>query len=93
MNCNYILLLDFITKLNELNEKLNKKEPNAIILVQARLYRAKSLVDTCVTVALLSVAILPQSEISYYIDLIGSVIVALYLMWCGIKTIYERAKG
>ncbi|MBQ8727948.1 MAG: cation transporter [Oscillospiraceae bacterium] len=72
---------------------LNKKEPNAIILVQARLYRAKSLVDTCVTVALLSVAILPQSEISYYIDLIGSVIVALYLMWCGIKTIYERAKG
>lgn len=72
---------------------LNKKEPNAIILVQARLYRAKSLVDTCVTVALLSVAILPQSEISYYIDLIGSVIVALYLMWCGVKTIYERAKG
>lgn len=72
---------------------LNKKEPNAIILVQARLYRAKSLVDTCVTVALLSVALMPQSEISYYIDLIGSVIVALYLMWCGIKTIYERAKG
>ena len=72
---------------------LNKKEPNAIILVQARLYRAKSLVDTCVTVALLSVALMPKSEISYYIDLIGSVIVALYLMWCGIKTIYERAKG
>lgn len=72
---------------------LNKKELNAIILVQARLYRAKSLVDTCVTVALLSVAILPKSEISYYIDLIGSVIVALYLMWCGIKTIYERVKG
>lgn len=72
---------------------LNKKEPNAIILVQARLYRAKSLVDTCVTVALLSVALMPQSNISYYIDLIGSVIVALYLMWCGIKTIYERAKG
>lgn len=72
---------------------LNKKEPNAIILVQARLYRAKSLVDTCVTVALLSVALMPKSEISYYIDLIGSVIVAFYLMWCGIKTIYERAKG
>ena len=35
MNCNYILLLDFITKLNELNEKLNeftaKYMDNAIV--------------------------------------------------------------
>lgn len=72
--------------------KLNKAEPNAIIAVQARLYRAKSLVDSCVTIALLSVAIFPESSVSYYLDLIGSVIVALYLIWCGIQTIAERLR-
>ena len=72
--------------------KLNRQEPNAIIAVQARLYRAKSLVDSCVTIALLSVALLPESPISYYLDLVGSVIVALYLIWCGIQTIFERLK-
>jgi len=72
--------------------KLNRKEPNAILAVQARLYRAKSLVDSCVTIALLSVALFPDSSVSYYLDLIGSVIVALYLIWCGIQTIAERLK-
>lgn len=72
--------------------KLNKQEPNAILAVQARLYRAKSLVDSCVTIALLSVALFPESQVSYYLDLIGSVIVALYLIWCGIQTILERIK-
>lgn len=72
--------------------KLNKQEPNAILAVQARLYRAKSLVDTCVTIALLSVVLFPTSALSYYLDLIGSVIVALYLIWCGIQTIFERIK-
>lgn len=72
--------------------KLNKQEPNAIIAVQARLYRAKSLVDSCVTIALLSVALFPKSTISYYLDFIGSIIVALYLIWCGIQTIAERLK-
>lgn len=70
--------------------KLNKAEPNAIIAVQARLYRAKSLVDSCVSIALLSVALFPTSPVSYYLDFIGSVIVAAYLVWCGIKTIRER---
>ena len=72
--------------------KLNKQEPNAILAVQARLYRAKSLVDTCVTIALLSIALFPESPASYYLDFVGSVIVALYLIWCGIQTILERLK-
>lgn len=71
--------------------RLNKEEPNAILAVQARLYRAKSLVDTCVTIALLSVAIFPLSSLSYWLDLIGSVVVAVYLVWCGVQTIWEAA--
>lgn len=70
--------------------KLNKAEPNAILAVQARLYRAKSLVDSCVTAALLSVAIVPEAAFSFWLDRIGSVIVAAYLVFCGIQTIRER---
>ena len=69
--------------------KLNKTDPNAILAVQARLYRAKSLVDICVTIALLSVVIAPASNLSIWLDFIGSLIVAAYLIWCGIQTIYE----
>lgn len=69
--------------------RLNKLEPNAILAVQARLYRAKSLVDTCVTIALLSVAMAPASSVSAVLDFAGSLIVALYLIRCGIKTIWE----
>lgn len=69
--------------------RLNRAEPNAILAVQARLYRAKSLVDTCVTTALLSVAIAPESPVSLWLDFTGSIIVAAYLIWCGIQTIWE----
>ena len=72
--------------------KLNKAEPNAIIAVQARLYRAKSLVDSCVSIALLSVVFFPNSQISYYLDFGGTVVVAIYLAWCGVKTIMERTR-
>ena len=70
--------------------KLNKLDPNPIISVQARLYRAKALVDTCVTIALLSVAVFPEATFSAWLDLIGSVIVAVYLIWCGIQTLREN---
>lgn len=69
--------------------RLNRQDPNAILAVQARLYRAKSLVDICVTAALLSVAVAPASPISARLDLAGSVVVAVYLIWCGLRTIWE----
>ena len=69
---------------------LNKIEPNAILMVQARLYRAKTLVDGCVTIALLSVVIAPATQISLCLDFMGSLIVAIYLVWCGVRTIYEN---
>ena len=68
---------------------LNKVEPNTILMVQSRLYRAKTMVDGCVTIALLSVVIAPATQISYWLDFVGSLIVAAYLIWCGVRTIYE----
>ena len=64
--------------------RLNRADPNAILAVQARLYRAKSLVDCCVTA--------PGSKISAYLDFAGSLIVALYLIWCGIQTVWENLR-
>ena len=72
--------------------RLNRKEPNAILQVQARLYRAKSLVDGCVAIALLSVVILPGSPVSRWLDFAGSLIVAVYLVFCGAQTIIESKK-
>ena len=72
--------------------RLNKAQPNPIIAVQSRLYRAKTLVDASVVIALLSVLINPTSIVSYYLDMIGSLVVAIYLVWCGAKTIYEEIK-
>lgn len=72
--------------------RLNRKEPNEILRVQSRLYRAKALVDVCVTVALLSVVAAPESAVSYWLDFLGSLIVALYLIWCGVQTILEAVK-
>ena len=73
--------------------RLNKKEPNAILQVQSRLYRAKSLVDGCVTIALLSVVILPGSAVSGWLDFVGSLIVALYLIFCGLQTIRDAIRS
>lgn len=72
---------------------LNKIEPNAILMVQSRLYRAKTMVDGCVTIALLSVVIAPATQISYWLDFVGSLIVAAYLIWCGVRTILETLKN
>ena len=72
--------------------RLNRAQPNAILQVQSRLYRAKALVDGCVTVALLSVVILPDSPVSYWLDFAGSLIVAVYLIYCGVQTIWETRK-
>lgn len=70
--------------------RLNRADPNPILAVQVRLYRAKSLVDGCVTLALLAVLLLPDSPASAWLDRIGSAVVAVYLVFCGMQTIRER---
>ena len=71
---------------------LYRKQGNAILGVQARLYGAKSAVDICVTLALAAVLAFPGTKAAYWIDCIGSVLVSLYMLRCGIKTIMESRK-
>ena len=72
--------------------RLSRETGSSILAVQSRLYRAKTLVDGCVTTALLTVAFFPQSQAAAWLDLGGSVVVAAYLIWCGVKTIREHGK-
>lgn len=72
--------------------KLNREEPNAIIAVQSKLYRAKTLVDICVTTALAAIVIAPTSPTAYYLDIIGSVIVAIYLLINGLMIVFNKTK-
>lgn len=69
--------------------RLHRAAPNAILQVQARLYRAKTLVDGCVTAALIAVLVMPGSPAARWLDLIGSLIVAGYLAWTGLRTLRE----
>lgn len=66
---------------------LDRANPNAILAVQSRLYRAKSLVDACVTIALTTVAISPASRSALYMDIAGSMVVAVYLIVNGVITV------
>ena len=70
--------------------RLSRQEGDAILLVQSRLYRAKTLVDGCVTAALTAVLLLPGSPLAARLDTLGSAVVSLYLLWCGIKTVREN---
>lgn len=70
--------------------KLDRENPNAILAAQSGLYRAKSLVDACVTISLIVVAIAPDSLAAFYFDIVGSVIVSGYLVVTGIGILREK---
>ncbi|MBR0138725.1 MAG: cation transporter [Firmicutes bacterium] len=72
---------------------LYRREGNAILGVQARLYGAKTAVDVCVTLALAAVLAFPGTGVSFLFDRAGSVLVSLYMLYCGIRTIGEQKRG
>ncbi len=74
--------------------KLNRLDPGPILGAQARLYRAKALVDACVTVALGTVAAAPASPAALVMDRAGSVAVAVYLLLQGALAAWgQKGKG
>ncbi len=69
---------------------LNRKNPDIILAAQSKLYGAKALVDISVVTALIIVAIFPATELALYVDKIGSVIVAMYLIFTGVMTVKKK---
>lgn len=68
--------------------RLDRREPNLIINAQARLYRAKTFVDICVTSALSAVMISPESPVVRRIDTGGSILVSAYMLLSGLRMIH-----
>ena len=79
---------------------LNRRQNDAVIAAQQRLYWAKSCVDLCVVLALLMIAVAPVHPATRYVDALGSIIVSGYLLWNGVKLLtaihgknLRRSKG
>ncbi|SHI89202.1 cation transporter [Lutispora thermophila] len=72
-----------------LYRKMTQEKYNQVIAGQEKLYRAKTCVDLCVVTALTSVAIAPNHPATQYIDAIGCVIVAFYLLYNGVDVLLK----
>lgn len=64
---------------------LTREQYSPVIAAQQQLYRAKTTVDLCVVAALAAVAIAPAHPATRLVDLLGSAIVAVYLLWNGLR--------
>jgi hypothetical protein len=65
---------------------LTREQYSSVIAAQQQLYRAKASVDLCVLTALAAVAIAPAHPATRYVDILGSVTVASYLLWSGLRS-------
>lgn len=66
---------------------------DSVIAAQQKLYRAKASVDLCVVIALTAVAIAPTHPATRYVDIFGSVIVAVYLLWTGLRMLQSHLRN
>ncbi len=73
-------------------ERFERQSPSPIVTAQARLYRAKTLVDLVVVAALGSVWVFGDAGLGRVFDLVGSVGVALYLAWSAVGQLAERSR-
>ena len=65
---------------------MTREHYSSVIASQRDLYRAKACVDLCVVTALAAVAIAPAHPPTRYVDVLGSVTVAGYLLWSGLRS-------
>jgi len=72
---------------------LTREQHNPVIASQQQLYRAKTVVDLCVVTALAAVALAPDHPATRYVDIVGSVSVACYLLWTGLRTAQPHLLG
>lgn len=71
--------------------RLQRHAFDPVLAVQQRLYRAKTFVDLCVTTALLTVALIPWHPVTKYVDSMGSMVVAFYLIQQALT--FRRSRG
>jgi divalent metal cation (Fe/Co/Zn/Cd) transporter len=72
---------------------MTREHYSPIIAAQRQLYRAKAFVDLCVISALAAVAMAPTHSLTRYVDVLGSVAVAFYLLWSSLRVARAPAGG
>lgn len=70
---------------------LTRDRMDRVLTAQKKLYRAKAVVDFCVVLALTSVALAPAHPVTKYIDILGSGVVAVYLVWNGLDVLRTKS--
>lgn len=63
---------------------ITREHYDSVVAGQQKLYRAKACVDSCVVIALTSVAVAPNHILTRYIDALGCIVVAFYLLYNGL---------
>ena len=72
-------------------KKLGSETDNKILIIQSKLYRAKTFVDISVVTALGVVLISSDPAVCYWFDLIGTICVSVYLAFVGVKSFIAEA--
>jgi divalent metal cation (Fe/Co/Zn/Cd) transporter len=67
-----------------------REQFDPVIAGQQKLYRAKACVDLCVVTALTSVAVAPDHPATRYIDALGCIVVAFYLLYNGVDMVRKN---
>ncbi len=73
--------------------RITREVPGSVIGVQVTLYSAKTSVDVFVVAGLLAVTKAPGHPVTRSLDLLGSLVVACYLVWNGLRTIWQNKSG
>ncbi len=63
-----------------------REKQSTVMEAQRKLYRAKTSVDVGVVTALGVIAVAPGHPAAHYVDILGSIIVSVYLLWSGLRT-------
>ncbi len=71
---------------------LARETGGGVLATQQTLYRAKALVDLCVTLALSAMALAPEHPATQYVDAVGSIMVAVYLLINGVSMLKKGRK-
>ena len=73
-------------------KKLGAETENKILLIQSKLYRAKTFVDSSVVIALSVVLLSKNPAVSYWFDLVGTICVSAYLVFTGVTSFISEIK-
>ena len=72
--------------------KLGQAENSKILILQSKLYRAKTFVDASVVITLSTVLLSTNVLVEHYFDMVGTLCVSAYLIFTGAQTLIKELK-